>query len=167
MAEHGVDRDNFSLWHKCRRWRERGLTCPFDRLEEEEVTADEDARARPSGAAALARAVGAEAGFSGFAGALELLGPLLALFTVLRGIQTLGPGLKMGRVQAAGVAEEATVRVLKPQVPAKEGPRPSRPTRPPVKVPVPVGISRTAAPRSGGAGGFFFKQAQEMRSLLK
>ncbi len=155
--------DNFSAWHKCRRWTERGLTCPFGGLEKEGAESEEDVQGRPSGAGALRAAVGREAGSALRDASLELLGPLLALFTVLRGVQTLGPGLKMGRVQAAGVAEEATVRVLRPEVPAKEGPRPSRPTPAPSKAP--VGSGRVPAPRGGG-GGFFVNQAAQMRMLL-
>lgn len=171
MAKH-VARgpDNFSEWHRCKRWTERGLTCPFRSLEKEGEESEQDAEARPSGAQALQAAVGQELATTGV-GFLEILGPLLALFTVLRGVQTLGPGLKMGRVQAAGVSEEATVRVLRPQVPAKEGPRPSKPTGPKVlpKVPanVPMGRGTGAAPRfGGGGGGFFVNQAAMMRTLL-
>jgi len=162
VAKHGGDPDNFSVWHKCRRWRARGLTCPFARVEEREPSEPEgDTEGKTtSGAAALQNAIGNELGVPGFAGALELLGPLLALFTVLRGVQTLGkPGLQMGRVQAAGVSEEATVRVLRPEVPAREGPTPAKPsrTRPgPAKVPV----------RAGGGGGFFSNQAAELKLLL-
>ncbi len=163
MAAHGsADPDNFSLWHKCRRWRERGLTCPFAMLEKEGVTSDEDARTRTSGGAALQKAVGAELGAGQGLGAAEFLGPLLALFTVLRGVQTLRTGLGLGRVQAAGISEEATVRVLRPRVPAREGPTPARPS--PAKVP--VGVARAPAPRSGGGGGFFVNQAAMMQKLI-
>jgi len=158
VAKHGVAPDNFSLWHKCRRWTERGLSCPFGRIEEREESEPEgDLEGQTSGAEALQRAIGDKLGLSGFKDAFELLGPLLALFTVLRGVQTLGKsGLQMGRVQAAGVSEEATVRVLrphKPQVPAREGPSPARPG--PARVPV----------RSGG-GGFFSNQAAELKMML-
>lgn len=153
--------DSFSEWHKCQRWEERGLSCPFRPLEREE--SEEDSEARPSGAAALHAAVGDEMAMVGSAGFAELVGPLLALFTVLRGVQTLKTGLGMGRVQAAGVSEEATVRVLRPQVPAREGPTPSRPT--PAKVP--VGGGRGAARQFGGAGGgFFVNQAAMIKGLV-
>lgn len=165
VAKHGVSApDNFSEWHRCRRWTERGLTCPFGRLEDrEESKSEEDADARPSGAEALSRAVGDEVGISGFAGAMEFIGPLLALFTIMRAVQTLG-NMQMGRVTAAGFAEEATVRTLRPEIPAEEGPRPSRPTRPSK---VPVGQGRAPPPRGGGGGGFFFNQAEIMRGILR
>ncbi len=167
MAKHGErSADNFSQWHRCKRWTERGLSCPFGPLEKEGEKSEEDADARPSGAAALQRAVGDELGVTGFAGALGMLGPLLALFTVLRGVQTLGPGLKMGRVQAAGASEEATVRTLRPlkepKVPAKEGSRPSRPT--PAKAPVAGGIRSS---RGFAGGGFFTQQSITLRGMLK
>lgn len=170
MAKHGkrsvVRPDNFSEWHRCKRWTERGLTCPFGPLEKEGVEEDSDAEARPSGAAALQAAVGRELATTGV-GFLELLGPLLALFTVLRGVQTLGPGLKMGRVQAAGLSEEATVRTLRPmkepKLPAKEGPRPSRPTTP-AKAPV---RAFTGPARGFAGGGFFTQQSITLRGLLK
>lgn len=165
MAAH--DADNFSLWHKCRRWRERGLTCPFGRLEQEGEPESDSQDEPTSGAAALQSAVGDELGVPGFAGALELLGPLLALFTILRAVQTVGPGLKMGRVQVAGAAEEATVRTLRPlkepKVPAKEGPRPSRPTVP--RVPIPAG--RAVSGGSGGGGGFFASQTRLLNKLIR
>ncbi len=158
----GVGSDNFSMWHKCKRWTERGLTCPFNALEEE--GSEEDADARPSGArsgaAALQAAVGSELAGVGNP-FMDLVGPLLALFTVLRGVQTLGPGLKMGRVQAAGLSEEATVRVLRPQVPAREGPTPARPA--PSRVPV---ASRFGPPRLFGGGGFFSNQAAELQMMM-
>jgi len=161
MAKHGVaGPDNFSEWHRCKRWTERGLTCPFSGLEEREGS-EEDAEATPSGASALSAAVGHELATTGV-GFLEVLGPLLALFTVLRGVQTLGPGLKMGRVQAAGLSEEATVRVLRPQVPAREGPQPSRPT--PGKVPASVGAP--ARQFGGAGGGFFINQARVLREMM-
>lgn len=158
--------DNFSEWHRCKRWIDRGLTCPFDPLEEEGEGGDDPKRATEdpelgSGLVALQKAVGSELGVTGL-GAMEFLGPLLALFTVLRAVQTLGPGLKMGRVQAAGIGEEATVRVLRPQVPAREGPTPARPS--PGKVP--VGSGQTQAPRGRGGGGFFVNQAAELRQML-
>ncbi len=155
------DADNFSEWHRCRRWTLRGLSCPFSKLEKEGDESDQDAEGQTSGSAALQKAVGGQLAQTGLSIG-ELVGPLLALFTVLRGVQTLGPKLKMGRVQAAGVSEEATVRVLRPQVPAKEGPRPSRPT--PGKVPIHAGRSTPA--RTGGGGGFFTNQAAEMKLLL-
>ncbi len=170
MSEHGVgkhdgDPDNFSLWHRCKRWTERGLTCPFGRLEKEGEESEEDADARPSGAAALQRAVGDQLGVTGFAGALDFIGPLLALFTIMRAIETLGPGLKMGRVAVAGAAEEATVRTLRPlkepKVPAKEGPRPSRPT--PAKAPVVGGIRSS---RGFAGGGFFSQQSITLKGLI-
>lgn len=156
-----VNPDNFSEWHQCKRWVDRGLSCPFRELEKEGET-DEDAEARPSGAAALQAAVGNELATTGV-GFLELLGPLLALFTVLRGVQTLGPGLKMGRVVAAGLSEEATVRVLRPEVPAREGPTPARPG--PSKVPVSRGTGPAPVFRGGG-GGFFSNQAAELKSAI-
>ncbi len=156
--------DNFSEWHRCKRWIERGLTCPFGPLEKEREPSEEDAQGKPlrSAAAALQAAVGSEVATLGM-GVAEFLGPLLALFTILRAVQTVGPGLKMGRVQAAGIGEEATVRVLRPVVPAREGPTPARPA--PAKVP--VGVSRAPAPRSGGGGGgFFTNQAAVMKQLI-
>ncbi len=163
MAKHGaVGPDNFSEWHRCKRWTERGLTCPFGTLEKEGEESEEDAEARPSGATALQAAVGQEVGTTGL-GAMEFLGPLLALFTVLRGVQTIASGLTMGRVQAAGVSEEATVRVLRPQVPAREGPTPAKPT--PSKVPVGAGRAAAGTARGGG-GGFFVNQAAEIKQMI-
>lgn len=159
MADHV---DNFSEWHRCRRWTERGLTCPFGVLEKERETSDEDARTRTSGGEALQKAVGSEIGAGQGLGAAEFLGPLLALFTVLRGVQTLSTGLGLGRVQAAGLSEEATVRVLRPRIPAREGPRPGRT----IPSKVPVGITRSPAPASGGGGGFFVNQAAVMQKLI-
>ncbi len=154
--------DNFSQWHRCRRWTERGLTCPFGPLEKEREKSEEDARTRTGGLEALQKAVGSEIGLGHGLNATEFLGPLLALFTVLRGVQTLRTGLGMGRVQAAGISEEATVRVLRPRIPAREGPTPAR--RGPARVP--VGVSRSPAPRSGGGGGFFVNQAAVMQKLI-
>ncbi len=157
MAAHA---DNFSEWHKCQRWIERGLSCPFGRLEKEGVEQDEDADAKLSGSAALQSAVGSELGVTGI-GAAEFIGPLLALFTVLRGVQTLRGGMKIGRVEAAGLSERATVRTLRPAIPAKEGPVPSRPS----KAPVPS-VRRPAPTFRGAGGGFFVNQAAEMRRLI-
>ncbi len=162
MAKHAVvGPDNFSQWHRCKRWTERGLTCPFGPLEKEREESEQDAEGTPSGAEALKAAVGTELATTGVR-FVEILGPLLALFTVLRGVQTLGSGLAMGRVQAAGLSEEATVRVLRPQVPAREGPTPAKPI--PSKVPVPHGTG--AAPRFGGGTGFFSNQAAELKSMI-
>lgn len=162
MAVHGNGGpDNFSLWHKCKRWTERGLTCPFGAIEDrDEVRQDEDADAKMSGAQALSRAVGSELGVTGL-GASELIGPLLALFTVLRGIQTMKGGMQIGRVDVASLSERATVRTLRPEIPAKEGPRPSRPTKSPLP------RTRQPAPTFRGAGGgFFVNQAAEMKRLI-
>lgn len=158
-----ADADNFSEWHRCKRWTDRGLSCPFGGIEREGgEPEDETSSKMESGATALQAAVGDRMAAPGLGGAMELIGPLLALFTVLRAVQTLGPGLKMGRVQAAGLGEEATVRVLRPHVPAREGPTPARPA--PAKSP--VGAPRfTSAPRGGG-GGFFVNQAAQMRKLI-
>ncbi len=159
MARHV---DNFSEWHKCQRWEERGLTCPFRPVEREDG-GDEDAEGRPSGAEALRAAIGDEVAMVGSAGFAEMVGPLLALFTVLRGVQTLRGALPLGRVQAAALSEEATVRVLRPRVPAREGPTPAKPT--PAKVPVAGG--RVPARSFGGAGGgFFVNQAQVLQQMM-
>lgn len=161
MARHGGSGpDNFSAWHRCKRWTERGLSCPFRAIEKERSDSDEDAQTRTSGTAALSRAVGVELGVSGI-GAAEFLGPLLALFTVLRGVQTLKGGMKIGRVEAAGFSERATVRTLRPEVPAKEGPSPSRPTRAPVPR-----VSQPAPTFRGAGGGFFVNQAAELQRLI-
>ena len=123
------------------------MACPFRPLEEEKVKdTDEDLQARSSSAVALERALAGELGGSRFGQLRDLLGPLLAFFTVVRGVQTL-KGLPIGTVTKAGFAEEATTRVLNPKMPAKEGPRPSRPSDPiPAKRMVPAG-------RATGGGG--------------
>ncbi len=159
--EHG-DVDNFSLWHRCKRWRERGLTCPFSSIEDraERDPKDEGDTKTTSGAEALSRAVGSELGVTGL-GAAELIGPLLALFTVLRGIQTVKGGMKIGRVEAGSISERATVRTLRPEVPAKEGPRPSKPT----KAPLPR-VRQPAPTFKGAGGGFFVNQAAEMKRMM-
>jgi len=162
VAKHvGVGPDNFSLWHRCRRWTERGLSCPFRGLEEEPSEPEGDAEGKTaSGAASLQAAVGSQLGVRDTPGFAELLGPLLALFTVLRGVQTLGKaGLQMGRVQAAGLSEEATVRILRPEVPAREGPTPAKPGR---SRPGPVSPQRIR----GGSTGFFANQAAELKVML-
>ncbi len=179
MARHGATRaqrgqrgaiDDFSLWHKCRRWTERGRDCPFRMLEDREES-EEDAQAKPSGqlassAVALQAAVGQEMATTGL-GVGELLGPLLALFTILHAVQTVKPSIQMGRVTAAGFGEEATVRTLRPAVPAREGPTPARPS--PQKVP--VGVTKAPAPRGAGGGigggGFFQSQQKIMGRLIK
>jgi len=133
------------------------MTCPFRPLEEEEARQEEDADARPEGSAQLQAAVGTEE-IPGGVGLGELVGPLLALFTVVRGIQQLG-GLPVGNITKAGMAEEATTRVLRPQVPAREGPSPARPGK------APSGPGRVPA-RTGGGGGFFTNQAAELKMML-
>ena len=170
--------DSFSRWHRCRRWTEKGMECAFSRLEakeEEKRDSEEDVDAKPSNVHAregvatteslLSAAVGKEAGGMGFGDALGFLGPILALFTILRAIQTM-EGLPIGNITKAGFAEEATTRVLRPRVPAKEGPKPSRPTTP---ARVPVGITRAPQPmpRAGGGGGFFKNQALELQKMIR
>ncbi len=157
--------DDFSVWHRCQRWIEKGLDCPFRPLEDEKEPSEPegDASARNTGADALAEAVGGVFSREGLLGAGKFLGPLLALFTIMRAVQT-GGGLPIGTVSRAGFAEEATTRVLSPRVPAREGPTPARPT--PGRAPVPVGSGRSPAPRGGGGGGFFVNQAAEMKRLI-
>ena len=131
------------------------MACPFRPLEQdEERQSDEDVQARPSGSVALERSLAGQFAGSGLGRLGELLGPLLALFTVVRGVQTL-KGLPIGTVTKAGFAEEATTRVLNPKVPAREGPTPApRPGAQPARV--------------GGAGGKFFEsQAVELGRMVR
>ena len=148
--------DNFSEWHRCKRWEGKGMACPFRPLEEEkEPKSDEDVQARPSGGVALERALAGEKLGFGLGELGNLLAPLLAFFTVVRGVQTL-KGLPIGTVTKAGFAEEATTRVLNPKVPAREGPTPARRTRPAVPI------------KGAGSGGRFFEsQAVELGRMVK
>ncbi len=127
------------------------MACPFAGLEEREEQ-EEDAQAKPFGQKAMQAAVGQEMAKTG-QGLGEMVGPLLALFTILRGVQVAG-GLPVGNVTKAGMAEEATTRVLRPKPPGTNGSgmRPGR-------VAVGGGIR-------GGAGGMFVNQAAEMQKLM-
>ncbi len=152
--------DGFTDWHRCARWTRRGLSCPFSPLEDR-VESEDEVQAKPFGEQALQAELAREMGTRGSLGLGELVGPLLALFTIVRGIQMLG-GLPVGNVSKAGMVEEATTRVLQPRVPAREGPTPAR-TRPGV----PVGKGSSTAPGGrGGGGGFFTNQASELKSVL-
>ncbi len=152
--------DSFSEWHRCRRWRRRGLSCPFRALEDM-ADNEEDADAKPFGQPAFRKELAREG--AGFKGAfdMEFIGPLLALFTLMRAVQIMG-GLPVGNVVKMGMAEEATTRVLQPRVPAREGPTPAR------KHPgVPVGTRGSPAPKgAGGGGGFFSNQAAELKNVI-
>ncbi len=136
------------------------MNCPFRPLEEEKVReTDEDVQARPDGVVALENALKGTLAGSQLGRLGDLLGPLLALFTVVRGVQTLG-GLPVGNITKAGFAEEATTRVLQPKMPPNEGPRPARPSDP-VRAP-----RFTPARASGGGGGFFSNQTAELKQMM-
>ena len=158
-----VHLDNFSEWHRCNRWTSKGMDCPFRPLEEEDrKETDEDVQARPSGAMALERALQGQLQGSQVGGLAGLLGPLLAFFTVVRGVQTL-KGLPIGNVTKAGFAEEATTRVLNPKVPAREGPTPAKRT-----VPVRTTAGSPFKATGAGRGGHFFEsQAAELGRMVK
>ncbi len=152
--------DDFSRWHRCRRWEEKGFDCPFKALEEDEVKQDEDVQARPSGAEALEAAVGKELAGAQAGQLGKLIGPVLALMVVLRAVQTVSSGTGLGAVSLAGMGEEATTRVLQPKVPGREGPTPAR-------APVPAARFRKPVAGPGGAGGgFFSNQTAVMKQLV-
>ncbi len=132
---------------------------------EEEGDREGEAKAIPSGAAALEKAVAGASAMAGVGEMGKFLGPLLALFVVLQAVQTVAAGTGFGAVTLAGMGEEATTRVLSPKVPAPVGPKKNGRTVPaPSKVP--IGSGRVPPPRAGGGGGFFVNQAAEMRRLV-
>lgn len=148
-----------SQWHKCERWESRRLACPFQEGGEEEEEEEEKER-DPAGegqatintAELLEALIGRELAGQGMGSLGELLGPLLAFFVLVRGIQTVRGGMQIGRVGATAISEEATVRTLRKMAPLEPGrfPRPSSPV---------------PSARSGG-GGLFVNQAAELKMMM-
>lgn len=136
------------------------MDCPFAPLEREPSEEDAEAKKEPAQNQALAQVGQEELSGKGLSGLGEFLGPILALFLIMRGIQTM-EGLPIGTLSKAGFAEEATTRVLEPRIPAKEGPRPSVPGR----VPVPAKHPIRSTGVGGMGGGFFVNQAAQLKKL--